>query len=59
MYELILSELEGRNLATATLGELSQIANTVARYGGLGFPDEVEDVSKMSRDERRDLSRHS
>jgi hypothetical protein len=38
MYEQILDEIERRNLAAATLGELSTLANTTARYG-LGTAD--------------------
>lgn len=50
MYEQILDEIERRNLETATLGELSTLANTTARYG-LGTADttttKVESVGEL------------
>lgn len=41
MYELILDEIEARNLTDATLNELSMLGTTVARYGGLASDDEA------------------
>jgi hypothetical protein len=48
MYDLVLDEIESRNLKKATLGELATLANTVARYG-LGTADAMDLTSGGDR----------
>ena len=48
MFDLVLDEMERRNLKKATLGELATLANTAGRYG-LGTADAVDLTSKGDR----------
>lgn len=48
MYDLVLDELEARNLSLATLGELALIGNTAARYGGLATGADEADAGPVT-----------
>lgn len=59
MYDRILDVIEARNLAEATLNELSMLGTTVARYGGLASDDEApESVTiRIVRDPMPDFAK--